>query len=98
MEYITIPERTPDDLKSNADINQLMNNIEFIKNRYIFDFIYPINSKYIQLPDEDNVWSTEDEPGSKFGGSWELIYSKDISDIGTPQPDFSLFRVWRRFK
>ena len=50
-EYIIIPERTENDLNSSADINQLMQNIEYLKKAY---HIYPVGTgKYIQFTEEE---------------------------------------------
>ena len=62
-EYRNIPLRTGNDLNSSADINQLMQNIEYLKKAY---HIYPVGTgKYIQFAEEDGSWKIK---GIKYNG------------------------------
>lgn len=80
MSYIAIPTRTEADLNSSADINQLMANIEYLKERienYPLEVLYPVGARYIQFPEPDGSWNPAEAPGNKFGGIWVLRFATE---------------------
>jgi len=80
MSYIPIPTRTENDLNSSADINQLMANIDYLKERlenYPLENLYTIGERYIQLPEPDGTFSSAKSPEFKFGGEWACIFDEE---------------------
>ena len=80
MSYTPIPTRTEADLNSSADINQLMANIEYLKERlenYPLENLYPIGERYIQLPEPDGSFPAAKSPENKFGGEWVCIFDDE---------------------
>lgn len=77
MSYIIIPPRTSNDINSSSDINQLMENCDWLK-----DNRYPVGSYYIQFPDANSndsavAFPTSQSPTNLFGGTWTKVFDTE---------------------
>lgn len=77
MGYIVLPTRTSNDINSAADINQLMENCDWLK-----DNRYPVGSYYIQFPDANSndsevAFPTSQSPANLFGGTWTRVWDNE---------------------
>jgi len=57
----------------NANFTELYEKIDNIA----LEKFYPVGSRYIQFPQTDGSWNTAEEPETKFGGTWEIIFKEE---------------------